>query len=85
MCLAKVFSNEVYVLNVLLKFCAKFVFLAGLLTGIFSGITFVVTSAVRKNKEVDQGFSKKEIRYMIECGGGRVIDDVAVSVLISIR
>uniref|UniRef100_A0A915PWG0 BRCT domain-containing protein n=1 Tax=Setaria digitata TaxID=48799 RepID=A0A915PWG0_9BILA len=43
---------------------------------IFNGITFVVTSALRKNREGEQGFSKKEIRCMIENGGGKVIDDV---------
>ncbi|VDN95082.1 unnamed protein product [Brugia pahangi] len=43
---------------------------------IFDGITFVVTSALRKNREGEQGFSKKEIRCMIENGGGKVIDDV---------
>ncbi|KAM3720251.1 Protein hsr-9 [Dirofilaria immitis] len=46
------------------------------LAKIFNGITFVVTSALRKNREGEQGFSKKEIRCMIENGGGKVIDDV---------
>uniref|UniRef100_A0A0R3RXX0 BRCT domain-containing protein n=1 Tax=Elaeophora elaphi TaxID=1147741 RepID=A0A0R3RXX0_9BILA len=46
------------------------------LAKIFNGITFVVTSALRKNREGEQGFSKKEIRCMIESGGGKVIDDV---------
>ncbi|VDK74554.1 unnamed protein product [Litomosoides sigmodontis] len=46
------------------------------LAKIFNGITFVVTSALRKNREGEQGFSKKEIRCLIENGGGKVIDDV---------
>uniref|UniRef100_A0A8R1XSE5 BRCT domain-containing protein n=1 Tax=Onchocerca volvulus TaxID=6282 RepID=A0A8R1XSE5_ONCVO len=46
------------------------------LAKIFNGITFVVTSALRKNREGEQGFSKKEIRCIIENGGGKVIDDV---------
>lgn len=38
----------------------------------------MVTSALRKNREGEQGFSKKEIRWLIENGGGKVIDDVMV-------
>ncbi|VDN01142.1 unnamed protein product [Thelazia callipaeda] len=43
---------------------------------IFHGMTFVVTSALRKTREGEQIFSKKEIRCVIESAGGKVIDDV---------
>ncbi|KHN71758.1 Tumor suppressor p53-binding protein 1 [Toxocara canis] len=42
---------------------------------IFSGIAVVVTSAMRKNKDEEQAFSKREVRQMIENHGGMVSDD----------
>uniref|UniRef100_A0A0N5AVB3 BRCT domain-containing protein n=1 Tax=Syphacia muris TaxID=451379 RepID=A0A0N5AVB3_9BILA len=45
-------------------------------SGIFAGVSFVVTSAMRRLKEEDQGgFSKREIRQMIEGCGGTVVED----------
>ncbi|VDD93028.1 unnamed protein product [Enterobius vermicularis] len=43
---------------------------------IFANISFVVTSAMRRMKEEEQGgFSKREIRQMIEGCGGNVVED----------
>ncbi|VDK17271.1 unnamed protein product [Anisakis simplex] len=42
---------------------------------IFSGIAVVITSAMRKNKDEEQAFSKREVRQMIESHGGIVSDD----------
>uniref|UniRef100_F1KRF2 Tumor suppressor p53-binding protein 1 n=1 Tax=Ascaris suum TaxID=6253 RepID=F1KRF2_ASCSU len=42
---------------------------------IFRGISVVVTSAMRKNKDEEQAFSKREVRQMIESHGGIVSDD----------
>uniref|UniRef100_A0A915B1F4 BRCT domain-containing protein n=1 Tax=Parascaris univalens TaxID=6257 RepID=A0A915B1F4_PARUN len=42
---------------------------------IFRGISVVVTSAMRKNKNEEQAFSKREVRQMIESHGGIVSDD----------
>lgn len=39
----------------------------------------VVTSAMRKNKDEEQAFSKREVRQMIESHGGIVSDDFTVS------
>ena len=50
---------------------------------IFSNISFVVTSAMRKVREGEpepqQSFSKREIRQMIEARGGNVVEDFTVS------
>lgn len=47
---------------------------------IFANISFVVTSAMRRMKEEEQGgFSKREIRQMIEGCGGNVVEDFTVS------
>uniref|UniRef100_A0A914RAA0 BRCT domain-containing protein n=1 Tax=Parascaris equorum TaxID=6256 RepID=A0A914RAA0_PAREQ len=52
---------------------------------IFRGISVVVTSAMRKNKNEEQAFSKREVRQMIESHGGIVSDDFTVSTFSFLR